>query len=69
MADTDENRPYERREDVKRFFDDGDLTIPRRYGAQWVVVDRGRFDLLPDLPLVYDNGRYALYRLGDQGSP
>jgi hypothetical protein len=63
VADTEQNRPYRRREDVQRFFDTGDLSIPRSYDAGWLVVDRERFALQPDLPAVYDRGRYALYRL------
>ena len=63
VADTKQNRPYRRREDVQRFFETGDVAIPREYGAGWVVVDRDRFRIRPDLPLVYENGRYVLYRV------
>ncbi len=63
VADTTKNRPYERRLDNIDFFADGDLAIPQRYGADWLVVDRSRFDLQPDLPVVYRDGRYTLYRL------
>ena len=34
-----------------------------RYGADWLVVDRDRFDLLAGLPVVYRDERYTLYRL------
>ena len=64
VADTDENRPYARRDDNRRFFRTGDLAIPRRYGSSWLVVDRRRFDLRPALPIVYRDGRFTLYRLG-----
>ena len=67
VADTKENRPYERREDVRAFFRGGDLAIPRRYGAGWLVIDRSRFELAPDLRVVYRDDRYTLYRL--RGEP
>jgi hypothetical protein len=64
VADTDENRPYERRDDANRFGRTGDLTIPRRYRADFVLVRRDRWPRL-DLsrPVVYRDGRYVLYRL------
>ena len=40
VADTEENRPYERARDARRFLRTGDLSIPREYGAEYVVVDR-----------------------------
>jgi len=63
VADTDENRPYERRRAVNRFLRTGDLAIPRRYGAEWLVVDRERFQLPVDAALAYADDRYALYQL------
>jgi hypothetical protein len=63
VADTDENRPSVRRRDVQRFLRTGDLDIPRRYGANWVVVDEERFDIEPFLPVVYSDARFTLYRL------
>ena len=63
VADTDENRPYARRADNRRFFRSGNLAIPRRYGATWLVVDRRRFQLRPALPVVYRDDRFTLYRL------
>ena len=63
VADTEENRPYARRRDVLQFFRTGDLEIPRRYGAQWLVINRRRSLLRPALPLVYSDDRYLLYRL------
>jgi hypothetical protein len=63
VADTEVNRPYDRRRDVQRFFRDGDLALPRSYGADWVVVDESRFDLELELPVAYRDGRYVLYRL------
>jgi hypothetical protein len=63
VADTKANRPYRRREDALLFMRTGDLAIPRRYRAGWILVDRARFH--PELGLlpVYADRRYALYRL------
>jgi hypothetical protein len=63
VADTRENRPYERRGDALAFFRSGDLSIPRRYGAGWLVVDRRRHTLEPGLERLYRDERYALYRV------
>ena len=61
VADTEENRPYERREENIRFFRTGDAGIVRAAGADWLVVDRTRFDVVPELDSVYRDGRYTLY--------
>jgi hypothetical protein len=63
VADTEDNRPYARRRDVVRFLRTGDLSIPRRYGAGWLVVDRERSLLRPALPVLYADDRYLLFRL------
>jgi hypothetical protein len=63
VADTKANRPYVRRADARQFFRTGNLVIPRRYGAGWLVVDRNRSKLRPDLPQIYADARYLLYRL------
>jgi Family of unknown function (DUF6541) len=63
VADTKANRPYARRDDAKRFFRTGDLSIPRRYGATWLVIKTARSKLMPDLPKAYQDSRYVLYRL------
>jgi hypothetical protein len=63
VADTEDNRPYKRREDVIEFFRTGDLAIPRSYGAEWLIVDEQRFDVRPSVPVVYRDGRFALYGL------
>jgi hypothetical protein len=63
VADTEENRPYERRDENIRFFETGDLSIPREAGAAWLVVDGDRFDLVPQADGVYRDDRYALYAL------
>jgi hypothetical protein len=63
VADTAENSPYERARDARRFLRTGDLAIPRGYGAEYVVVDGLRSDLELDLPVVYDDERFTIYRL------
>jgi hypothetical protein len=64
VADTSENRPYQRARDVRRFLRTGSLAIPRRYGAGWLVVDRRHYDVPAGLsPPVHRDGRYSLYRL------
>jgi Family of unknown function (DUF6541) len=63
VADTTPNRPHERRRDVVAFLRSGDLAIPRRYGAGWLVVDRKRHAVrVPSRP-VYSDARYSLFRL------
>ncbi len=63
VADTKQNRPYERAADVHAFYATGDLAIPRRYHARWLVV--ARFKRHPSLALqpLYKDARFALYRL------
>jgi hypothetical protein len=63
VADTEENRPYDRARDARRFLRTGDLAIPRAYGAEYVVVDRLRTDLELGLPVIYEDERFTLYRL------
>jgi hypothetical protein len=63
VADTEENRPYERASDARRFFRNGDLAIPRSYGAEYVVVDGLRSERELDLPVVYSDDRFTVYRL------
>jgi hypothetical protein len=64
VADTRANHPASRARQALRFFHDGGpLSVPRRYGARWLLVDRvsalhKRFRL----PRVYQDGRYVLYR-------
>src|SRR4051794_6468342 len=62
VADTAANAPYRRRLSVNRFFGTGNVAILDRYRADWLVVDRRRFQTKPDdWPLVYEDERYALY--------
>ena len=64
VAATKQNRPRERLRDTYRFYaHGGDLSIPRRYGARWIIVDRKRHRLTLDLPRAYADRRYVLYRL------
>jgi hypothetical protein len=63
VADTRANRPYERQADARRFLRTGDLAIPRRYGATWLVVDARRAPPKPALRPVYRDSRYTLYKL------
>ncbi|MFL5935511.1 MAG: hypothetical protein ACJ76U_01600 [Gaiellaceae bacterium] len=63
VADTTQNRPYERRRDVIAFYRSGDLAIPRRYGARWLVIARTEPHPAVGLRPVYRDARFALYRL------
>jgi hypothetical protein len=63
VADTDENRPYERQKDVNTFLVSGDLAVPRRYGAGYVVIDRSRHDTTPRARQLYRDSRFVLYQL------
>jgi hypothetical protein len=63
VADTKANRPYRRRDDARAFFRTGNLAIPRRYGAGWLVLDRARSKLELRLPQAYADAEYVLYRL------
>jgi hypothetical protein len=63
VADNVKNRPYERRDEALRFFETGDAAIVRRAGGDWLVVDRKRSDVVPQLDSVYRDARYTLYVL------
>jgi hypothetical protein len=63
VADTVDNRPYERVREFRRFVRTADLAIPRACGAEWILVDRDRFDVALDLPIAYEDDRFTLYRL------
>jgi hypothetical protein len=68
VADTKENVPQKRREDVIKFLGSGSVAIPRRYHAGWIVVAKRRFDLTLDLPKAYEDARFVLYRLAPRRS-
>jgi hypothetical protein len=63
VANTVQNQPFERYADSREFLRTGDLEIPRRYGAQYLVVDRFRTRRDFELPRLYADPRYVLYRL------
>jgi hypothetical protein len=63
VADTKRNRPYERRAEWRRFDVTGDLAIPTRCGARWLVLDRERFDTPVELPVAYRDSRFTMYRV------
>jgi len=63
VADTKANRPYARRADAREFFRTGRLSIPRRYGATYLIVNLRRSKLRLRLRRLYADSRYALYRI------
>jgi hypothetical protein len=70
VADTQENRPYERSRDVNRFFSPRTSAAERRtilaeYGADWLVVGRPdeNLRLPPTVEQVFQDGRYTLFRV------
>jgi hypothetical protein len=63
VADTEDNRPYERAEDARRFLRTGDLSVPRAYGAGFLLVDLERTDRTFDLPELFRDERFVLYEL------
>ena len=65
VADTRANRPTARRKDALIFFrDQGPLSLARRYGAHWLLVDRARVGRVSfRLPRAYSGSRYVLYRI------
>jgi hypothetical protein len=63
VADTKANRRLERRNDADTFEATGDLLIPRRYGADFIVLPLGRHLKQLQLPQLYRDARFALYRL------
>jgi hypothetical protein len=65
VANTRANRPAQRVDDANRFFHDhGPISLARRYGAHWLLVDQSRVGRRGfDLPRVYEGSRYVLYRI------
>jgi 4-amino-4-deoxy-L-arabinose transferase-like glycosyltransferase len=65
VAATRANHPTRRVHDAQRFFrDGGPLSVPRRYGAHWLLVDKTRvLHKRFALPRVYSGARYVLYHL------
>jgi uncharacterized protein DUF6541 len=62
VADTKPNRPAARVRDAMRFLRTGAMSIPRRYDAGFVLLDRRRTRLRLRLPRLYSDSRYTLYR-------
>ena len=62
VADTKANRPAQRRAAWLQFLRTGDLAIPRRYHAGWLVLRR-REHVGSGARLVYRDGRFRVYRL------
>jgi hypothetical protein len=64
-SDTRANHPARRVHDAHRFFTNhGPLTMLHRYGAGWLLVDTKFDGKRPyELPRVWTNGRYVLYRV------
>jgi len=63
VADTEQNQPYIRRDQWRLFNRTGDLSIPRRCHARWLLIDRGASTIAPNLPIVYRDARYVLYSI------
>ena len=62
VADTEKNRPYERAAAARRFLRTGDLSIPARYGASYLVTDRKLMRARLELDPVFEDEQFALYR-------
>ena len=62
VASTLQNRPFARAAEAREFLRTGDLAIPERYGADYLVVDRLRGRRAYDLQELYRDPRYVLYR-------
>lgn len=67
VADTEANRPWERYREARRFQRTGDLSIPEGHGADYLVTDRLRKGRDFELPVVYEDERFSLYRLSRSG--
>jgi hypothetical protein len=64
VADTKDNDPRARIRDAFVFYkQNGPVSIVRRYGARWILVDSLRSTRVLDLPRAYSDHRYVLYRL------
>jgi hypothetical protein len=70
VADTRANNPYARAASVKEFLSTGDLAIPRRYHAGWIVLRIKAPTLGPaslvqarGARLVYSDGTFVVFRL------
>ena len=55
--------PLRSRAQWRRFNRTGELGIPKRCGAAWLVIDRSRFSTRPDLAALYRDGRFIVFRV------
>jgi hypothetical protein len=62
VASTERNRPFERAADAREFVETGDLAIPERYDADYLVIDRLRMRQTIRLQELYRDPRFVLYR-------
>jgi hypothetical protein len=62
VADTEQNRPALRRAEWLRYLRTADLAIPRRRGAEWLVL-RGGERAGAGARLVYRDDRFRVYHL------
>ncbi len=64
VADTKANRPYARRRDWLRFLATGNVAIPRRYGAEWLLLRKKELPgLQRRLRRVYEDSSFVLLRV------
>jgi hypothetical protein len=63
VADTKANAPKRRTRDVTAFYRSGNLAIPRRDHAQWIVIDRTRSHPHLHLQVAYADRRFILFKL------
>jgi hypothetical protein len=63
VADTEKNRPYERRRLVNRVLATGDVALARSARADWILLDRKHFDVPLELEPEYRDERYSLFRV------
>jgi hypothetical protein len=61
VANTKQNDPYARRDELIRFLRTRNPAIPRRLGAQWVVLRDG--ERVRGARLVYRDRRFRVYKL------
>jgi hypothetical protein len=73
VAEVHANHVFARARDARRFFWDAGITdsereaILQRWGADWVLVNKERSHpqrFLDRFPIVYEDGRFALYDVG-----
>jgi hypothetical protein len=63
VADTKANRPAARRLDLLHFLEHGNLAIPRRYHAGWLVLRTSEHTAAPGTRPVYRDDRFVVFAL------